>query len=207
VKTVVGVIAHHKRAEQAWQLAETVGASYVSVDDGSLGAEANHRRVWDRLANNHAGAEFCVALEDDAQPVDNFGDQLDKALAAAPCDVVSLYLGSGHPIHWQPRIQTALTADAHWLTCDHLFHAVAVAIRTELLPLRLDSRRPIDEAISRWCRTHRHSIAYTVPSLVDHADGPPLITHRADGTTRHRPRRAWRLGTRDLWTGEAAHLA
>ena len=203
----IGVVGHHQRAPQAQRLADTVAAAHIAIDDGTLGAGPNHQRVWDWLAAHHHDTPWCLVLEDDAVPVAGFTHQLIHALAAAPSGVVSLYLGAGYPRHWQPRIQTALHTDAHWLLAEHLFHAVAVAVRTELLPVRLDTRHPADEAISRWARAHRHRVSYTLPSLVDHADGPTLIPHHHDRTPRHRPRRAWRTGTRDHWTTKAAHLA
>lgn len=211
--TAVGVIAHHTRAHHALQLAETIDAEYMSVDDGTLGVPANHRKVWQWLADNHTGAQFCVALEDDAQPVAGFRNQLHQALTASPTPIVSLYLGRGRPPHWQTRIKEAITnADqtgAHWLITDGLLHGVGIAIRTSLVYQMLDttqhSSRPIDYAIRDWANAHQHRIGFCWPSLVNHRDQPTLIAH-PDGEPRTQPRTAWRTGTRHEWTDKKVNL-
>lgn len=204
----IAVVAHEDRRAMADTLAAQVAADAVFIDTGDLGAQANHRRAWEwHTEHTHRG--FAVVLEDDALPIDGFRDQLASALAAAPTGVVSLYLGTGHPKQFQPVIERAIVAagaDAHWLLSDHLVHAVAIAIRADLLPLQLDDR-PTDEAITAWARRNGHQIAYSIPSICDHADTAPIITSRCDGAPRDHPRHAHLIGTRAHWTASAAVLA
>lgn len=192
----------------AEQLATKVNANQILYDDGTLGCNINHRHAWQQHAA-HPTNDWAVVLEDDAQPVDEFRDQLTAALEVAPTPIVSLYLGTGRPLGgWQPKIrQTILTAgtvNACWISSTHLLHAVAVAIRTPLLPSLLDwlpiIPKPIDEATSIWAMTHGHMVGYTWPSLVNHADQESLAQH-PDGKPRDRVRVAWRTGTRRQWTG------
>lgn len=195
---------------QATDLARALGA-LVTIDDGTLGPDSNHLKSWD--ATSIVDTDWCGVVEDDAVPVAGFVDQADAAVAAAPAPVVSCYLGCGKPRRWQARIPAALEhADregAHWITCTHLLHAVAVVMRTELRDDWLDwahtSTLPIDERIGAWCRSKRHTIAYTMPSLCDHADGPTLVQHR-DGQPRTMSRVAWRTGTRDVWNSRAVSM-
>ncbi|AVP42390.1 glycosyltransferase [Mycobacterium phage Piper2020] len=193
----IGIVAHTKRAEQAHRLMETVGAAYMSIDNGTLGCEANHRKVWQHLTRHNTG--WLVVLEDDAIPCNNFRDQLDAALEVAPCPVVSLYLGRERPREYQQRIAKAADTTASWLTCRRLLHAVGIAIHAALVPNMLNNLpngKPIDEAISAWARHQGHTIAYTWPSLIDHADEPSLTGRRGPATGRV----AWRHGGRDQWT-------
>lgn len=217
----VGIVAHVAREEHAWQLADTVDAESITYDDGTLGCLGNHLRVW-RKYENHP-QDWIVVLEDDAVPCPQFRAQLAAALAAAPAPIVSLYLGTGYPTHWQDSIRqvTMLAdhADTAWILARHLLHAVGVAIRVEMLPgmlahihqasrARVDRSvlpLPIDEAITEWAQDRDHSIAYTWPSLVDHADEGTLAAHQ-DGATRTEPRRAWRHGTRDHWSPSSVEL-
>ncbi|WP_454199575.1 hypothetical protein [Nocardia sp. Marseille-Q1738] len=204
------VVAHQARLVQATELAHSIGA-IISLDDGSIGADNNHLRAW--ADTTTIESEWAAVLEDDAEPVAGFIHQAERALAVAPAPVVSFYVGTGRPMKWQDSIAKAITAadrvDAHWLTCNYLLHAVAVAIRTDLVDDWLgwahSSRRPIDERMSAWCLTRHHRVAYTAPSLVDHADGPTLISphplRRGD-----KPRRAWRTGTRDTWNTTSVDL-
>jgi hypothetical protein len=66
--------------------------------------------------------------------------------------------------------------------------------------------RPIDEAIGRWAMKHQRSVAYTWPSLVDHADVVPVIQQRADRQRRDRGRLAWLVGGRQCWATQAVTL-
>jgi hypothetical protein len=204
------VVGHADRIVEATDLARTLGAAVV-MDDGTIGADANHLLAWAETARTET--EWCAVLEDDALPVAGFVEQAELALAAAPADVVSFYLGKGRPVRWQYLIPGALEkADqgrAHWITTNHMLHAVAVAMRA---PLRADwlawadtSTLPIDDRLGAWCRSRRHSIAYTVPSLVEHSDLPTLVRHR-DRRPRTKPRAAWRTGVREVWNSKAVAM-
>lgn len=222
MNTAIAIVAHTKRAEQAHQLMETVGAQYMAMDNGTYGCNNNHIRCWQYLAKQPT--QWGLTLEDDAIVEDHFTEQIHQALANTPAPVVSLYLGTSRPVWYQPRrartaqplqpligqaITTAEQQDASYITSRLLFHAVAVAIRTDLIASMLEhtatSRRPIDFAISDWCERHNHAVAYTMPSLCDHRDEPPVTQH-PDRQPRNKPRKAWRHGTRTTWTGRTVLL-
>jgi hypothetical protein len=219
----VGIVGHIDRADRVRALASHVRPEIISIDNGDLSCEGNHRHVWSTLATDYLGSRWTVVLEDDAVPVDNFDVQLEHALRAAPASVVSLYLGRTRPPDAQgvirQSVRVANLVDAHWLVSDRLLHAVGVAIRTPLVSSMLDYIAqppavfdPIDIAISRWAQANRIPVAYTWPSLVDHADGPTVIEEHPDSASRDRliplpdgrmrlaRRVAWRVGARDRWT-------
>lgn len=205
----VGVVAHESRLLRAKQLSELVAADVIEVDDNSLrlGCEANHRRVW-RSLSEQSTQPWLVVLEDDAQPVDDFRDQLSQALSVAPAPYVSLYLGKGFPRHWQQRIGEtieAATPTTCWATTSGwMLHAVGVAVRADLVPAMLTHLDralgvPVDQAIGQHARNTNQRVAYTLPSLVDHADIPTIHTHQ-DGQPRTPGRKAWTAGKRPRWT-------
>lgn len=212
----IGVIGHTSRTEQAITLAHTMGG-HLALDDGTLGCTGNHLRTLEHLATQDG--MYAVVLEDDAQPVDQFHQQLSAAILAAPkadydtgtqpAPILSFYLGTGYPRYWQKGIRRATEradqAGAPWIVSEHLLHAVAYAIRTDLIPDLLTHRAelPIDDLVTGWARTNHHPVAYTWPSLCNHHDGPTVITGR---TTRHHPRRAHRTGTRTTWDGPITTL-
>lgn len=199
----VGVVAHEKRAEQAEWLKHEVRADYVSLDDGTRGCDGNHKHVLAELANT--GSRWAIVLEDDAVPVNNFRWHVEPVVALAPARILSFYLGQLRPPQHQTKIRNAIAAaddiDAHWIVSPHLYHAVAYAIRTDLIPSVLDwhSRWPIDQHISEWAQRRGEDIGYCWPSLVDHADGDTLFTH-PDNQPRPKGRIAHRVGTRPHWT-------
>lgn len=206
----IGIVAHHARLQMAERLSRSIKADVISIDPGTIGAGSNHRRVWAELSTYDT--DWSVVLEDDALPVPDFRDQLTAALAAAPTAIVSGYLGQLRPPRVQPQISEviarAYSTGSHWITANDLFHAVGVAVRTELLDdmlTRLRADMPIDQAIGNWARKRGHEIAYCWPSLVDHADTETLIQH-PDGHPRTPGRVAWKTGTRPHWSSKSVPL-
>jgi len=214
VNHTIGIVAHTARLDQANLLADMVDAAYISVDDGTLGCELNHRKVWLWHIEN-TRTEWSVSLEDDAVVVPGFTEQLGQVLDNAPAPIVSLYLGRHHLPHleWEQRKQQALASmgDAHWLTTNTLLHAVAVAIRTDILrqviahTMQLPDFVPNDEAITYYAQNAGATIAYCIPSLCDHADQPTLFRHY-DKMDRPPGRVAYHTGTRTTWTSKAVSM-
>lgn len=202
----LGIVAHQARQVDASCLADTVNAAVVSVDTGRLGCDNNHKAVYRQLMG--CGTEWVCVLEDDVIPVINFGGQLAKIAASAPTPIVSLYLGRQRPPQYQARIADAIAKahahDAHYIVTDRLLSAQGVLMATRLVPDMLDKLRwlPIDEGISRWAQRAGHRIAYSVPSVIEHRDGPTLVRHR-DGKPRPPGRTAWTVGTRSVWTPDS----
>ena len=199
----------------ASRLASQVDADYINIDNGTLGCEGNHKHVWRHLANS--ADDWCIVLEDDAQPVQRFRKQAQTALATTPCDIVSFYLGHPRHWHWYPDQMERLTAagtladeqQACWIRSKDIIHGVALAIRTELVAGMLEhitgSTLPIDYAIRQWVRDTGRTTAFTWPSLIEHHDGPTLVKHH-DRKPRPTPRKAWRVGERTHWTTEAVTM-
>jgi GR25 family glycosyltransferase involved in LPS biosynthesis len=212
MNAAIGIVAHKDRLEQATELVEKVNAVEWNVDDGTLGCNGNHLTVLKMLRRNNPGKEWYVVLEDDAQPVDDFEAQLAMALKAAPTQVVSLYLGTSNPIHWQDAIARAVSCAEAWIVGTHLLHAVGYCVNAAIIDTLIDhiepnSPRPIDEQISQWVYPHHVFVGYTCPSLVDHADGEPIIQKRLDGAPRVNPRKAWKVGTRSNWRSKSVLLS
>lgn len=214
IRISIGVVAHQQRRALADQLAERINADIVSIDDGTLGCGGNHRHVMRELAGYDS--DWSLIAEDDCVPVLNFTGQLHKALTVCPTNMASAYLGKSRPPQYQAAISDALAKahanDACWITSPHCLHAVALAIRTPLLPpllKHLSTRNylPVDEAISSFCRATKQLVAYTVPSLVEHPDLlPTLVTHRDRAPRPAGSRTAWQVGTRTTWTPETVTL-
>jgi GR25 family glycosyltransferase involved in LPS biosynthesis len=214
VNHTIGIVAHTARADHAHQLANDIGAKFISVDDGTLGCEGNHRKVWEWLA--HTTTEWSIILEDDAIAVPGFREQAAAALQQAPAPVVSFYLGTHHlAFDDNPKRQAITQADqqgAHWITASKLHHAVAVAIRTQHLPdvlfyaSQFPDNFPNDELITHWARNTGNTIAYAWPSLCDHLDEPTLFRHPDKITRPPGTRKAFNVGTRTTWTTKAVSM-
>lgn len=204
----IGVVAHESREDMAHELSALVDAKVCNMDDGALGCLGNHHAVQHALLKQPG---WSVVLEDDAYPCNAFYEDLTWVLGHADSPVVSLYLGTGYPANWQPRIQRALLHDTSWIECDRLLHAVGYAIGPEIKHqvakwlgkcLRVGQPLAPEDAISTWMRHQRTPVLYTNPSLVQHRDGPTTISARERGNFRgsHRPRHAWNTRQRVTWT-------
>lgn len=212
--TSIAIVAHTTRTNQATQLAHTTNAQHINIDDGTLGCDNNHKTVLRWHHNQpHQPDDWCVVLEDDAQPIPDFNNQLDAALAAAPTPLVNLYLGTNYPPHYQAAIKKALAKaqrnQSNWLISNTFIHTVAYAIKYHLLAslIGYETTLPIDQHINHWANhpTNRWLTTYTHPSLVDHLDGDSII-HHADGVPRDKPRHAWTVGGRPFWTDITTQL-
>jgi hypothetical protein len=206
----IGVVAHVKRQKQMNYLSETIHPELIEPDDGTLGAAGNHLTTLMALRrkNSHAWA---VVMEDDAQPVDGFREQVDAALSVAPSGVVSFYMGTGYPAQYQGAFTEALKLDTCWLMHPQLRHGVCYAIAPDIqkaLLIRMEKlvsdKFAPDDAIGKWCMENRVSVAYSNPSLVDHEDGQTVVDYRfhlghVSPPGRNRPRKAYKVGTRVTW--------
>ena len=212
MQVVIGVVAHESRRPQAMRLIEQVGAVDYNVDDGTLGCNGNHYEVLTQLRENNPKADWFCILEDDAQPIPDFERQLHAALKEAPSLIVSLYLGTSNPIHWQDAIRRSVAVAEAWIVGTHLIHGVGYCIHADLIDELIEnldphSRRPIDEQISAWTAPNHILVGYTNPSLVDHEDGPSCIEKHPDGAPRNKPRKAWNYGGRTNWRSRAVLLS
>lgn len=204
----VGVVSDVRRNGLGERLADRVNADFLSVDDGSLGCTQNHVRCWRQHAQNPG--DWNLNLEDDAVPVDGFRDEIALALDAAPADIVSFYLGSGYigDNLTAALLATANTIGAHWVVSDSgsVLHAVALAVRGEILaPIiqHLDAQTlAVDRMLGSWALRNSHAVAYSIPSLVDHADEKSLVTKY-----RRKPRRAFATGRRGQWSSKSISMS
>jgi hypothetical protein len=201
----IAIVADRRRERMGSQLYCMVDADFLTMDDGKLGCTGNHLQAWQWHAEHPS--EWAITLEDDAVPVEGFTEQLEVALAAAPTPIVSLYLGRGYvsDTHVGADVRRAESVGAHWLVGAGPLHAVALALRGELVGPMIEavqrSRLAIDHAMSGWARRSGYRTAYSIPSLVDHRDTPSLVVRY-----RRSPRVAWRMGTRDQWTDSAISM-
>jgi hypothetical protein len=199
----------------ARRLAAEVSAEAISWDTGNLHCEGNHLQLWSYL--QYCPQEWVVVLEDDAEPCEDFREQLSEMLAQASTPIVSLYLGRGRPDQWQLPISSVISHEACFIRSDTLLNTVGYAIRTELLAalvpslarsLRLTTRRELPERMTAWAQRRHHLISYTRPSIVQHSDVPTItsVKHRADGQARTQLRTAWLFDGRDRWNDTYVEL-
>jgi GR25 family glycosyltransferase involved in LPS biosynthesis len=224
-KISAAIVAHPGRIALAETIQDLVSwdalhdiPTKIFMDNEGIGCDDNHLRAWEYLSRQDG--EWLMVLEDDVSPVDDFVEQLHRALDAAPAPIVSFYLGRTRPAFYQERIAHALVGCSHpgpddpvdmstpWLVSNRLFSQQCVAIRRDvlrgmirMLPEFVHRERAIDQGMTAYMRSASLPVAYSVPSLVDHLDGQSYARH-ADQNPVHGPRVAWCTGKRSEWTSE-----
>jgi len=217
----IGVVAHVKRDEMAYALAESVEADVFSLDEeewfslweSTRRCAENHMRVLSKLHALATPNEWCVVLEDDSVPIPAFRTEAAEAFKHAPSELVGLYLGQGNPSgQVQRNIRQALDHAEAWITADFFISAVGYAIKASLIPDVLDFiKPPRDEEfplrLTRWAQDRDILTSYTHPSLVNHRDVESTIYPGVPLSERQKlPRVAWEWGTRTNWNTKSVYL-
>ncbi|WP_269929124.1 hypothetical protein [Kocuria massiliensis] len=183
---IVAVVAHHTRHSEAVDLMNHVNGATLFVDDDYHGSLWNHRRA---LQWADSIGERVWIMEDDAVPDRDFAEHAHHWATRYPNELISGYLGRSRPPQWQHRIESLLAHGDDHVRLPQLIHGVCYSIPPEETGRVLAGLQdgPADYAIGdAWDR----DVLYTVPSLVDHADGEPVEKH-PDGTKRTPGRTAW----------------
>ncbi|PWS08540.1 hypothetical protein [Enterobacter sp. HPCN14] len=186
------VVGHHSRTGHAQSLAALLDA-HLLIDDGSHGANWNHRRALEWAAEQTCRV---VVTEDDALPVDLFYTPVSNWLKRFPDSLISFYLGTGRPPQYQMQIAERLIgadkARADFITLPRLIHGVCYSVPPQHINRvlsRWDNSKAADYAVGD---AYGGEVIYPCYSLVDHADGEPVERH-PDSAPRTERRRAWRL--------------
>lgn len=190
------IVGHHARKAQAERLALRMHARLI-LDDQDRGALWGHQMALSWAAMQD---ERVVIMEDDAEPVADFRDLARKCLGRFQFELVSFYLGTGRPKQWQTVIGSEIKAadgrGQDYIKLRQLIHGVCYSIPSinvcDVLT-RMGGSQAADYAIgTAWRKVSGRDVVYTLPSLVDHADGPSVERH-PDREPRTERRKAWRL--------------
>ena len=214
---LIGVVAHTSRLDMANHLVEQTAAQVFNVDDthadnpadGVIACAANHRHVLEGLHALSTESDWCIVLEDDALPIDDFRIHAAAALEYVRSPVAGFYIArSGKALNPKP-LERAYESGIAWAVAHHLVSAVAYAIHGSIIRTivgRWQGYKPemtVEYRLTDWAREARGNATpyaeprfyYTIPSLVDHWDGQSIITPGVDGEVR----KAWTLGVAANW--------
>lgn len=175
------IVAHHTRLAMAEKLAEHLGRVHIILDTEGRGAFLSHKMALNMAAELD---ERVIIMEDDAIPVVDFHARAQQWFDRFPNELISFYLGTGRPPHWQPVINDILRerGDRDYIELAALLHGVCYSIPANKVRRVIERVRgtQADFAISAaWGR----GTIYPVESLVEHRDGPSVEKH-PDGSPR-----------------------
>lgn len=181
------IVGHPKRASMAYNLTKTL-AGVLFMDTPGEGAYANHRRA---LAWAARQGERVTIVEDDALPVTGVDALTDEWAARHPDDLLSFYLGTGHPTQWMRQVDARWGDHDEYVQLPKLIHGVAYSVPPGHVQGVLDRMGPgpIDYAVGdAWRALTGGNVIYPKASLFDHRDGDSLAS-----TGTRRTRRTARL--------------
>jgi len=218
----VAIMAHPKRAAFIPELLDWLGDPDIPV-------------VWDRKQNRwdtgrrsmlayDPNCSHHVVIQDDVLPCRDLLAGLTKALEHVPPDApVCGYVGARRPN--APLVSAAIgraaAQKASWITMHTLNWGPLIALPTNIIDEMIAYCDPLttidnyDRRLSRYWELRRGvRIWYTVPSLVDHRDGPSMVPGRVS-TVHHSGSRGCRIAhgfhghdrsALDLdWSGPVVH--
>ena len=212
---LIGVVAHVNREEMAQRLIEQVTADVFSFDHtfppSPKGCADNHIHVLRQLCMLATSGEWVTVLEDDAEVVEDFRNQLKAALRKSGSPLVGFHLGTGSRYGAVqqaviPAVEAAEAAGANWIVSDWFISTLGYAVRSPLLSGLITgisgAGGPVDNRINEWTHHAKIKTWYTQPSLVNHEDGPSLIS----STVVQPVRRAHRFGTVSQWNNRTVEM-
>lgn len=204
----------------ARKLVKRTRAQVINMDHTMAGSEkdavaacvANHLEVLRQLRSRATVRNpWCIVLEDDALPVDDFRIHAADALFCAESPLVGFYVGRAGANLNLKALEDARQSGVAWTASNHMLSAVAYAIRTNELPTIIDhyvhedSTATVERRITNWAIMRRSAaydeprFYYTIPSLVDHSPGDSIIY----GGSQSDIRRAWSVGVATDWDTDA----
>lgn len=192
MKLSAAIMAHPVRAELAEQVQAALDRPtpivYDEVPTPSKDPRqrwANGRRAWEA---HDPTADWHMVIQDDALVCEDLLAGLEKALAVlGRKGLVSAFTSHGKPEHTHVRRawRTAVDKGHAWMCTKSLCWGVAIIAPVRTIPKMLDwCSAPGQQDLTydmRIGRYYRDKLGwrtwYTVPSLVDHRDGPSLVGH------------------------------
>lgn len=198
----IAMMAHPARAASVERILAALDRDVTVVWDEKQDRWDTGRRAWlayDPDATHHA------VIQDDVLVCRDLCAGLEQALAHVPSDApLCAYIGRVQPYHKiiEDAVMDAGQRSASFCTMTSLCWGPLVVVPTtaiETMVAHGDTLTDVanyDRRLSRFWELERHiPVWYTLPSLVDHADGPSMVpgrevTNRSSSSARHN-RVAW----------------
>lgn len=166
MKIDYSIMAHHSRIGYLYSIYEQLEDPAIVLDSGYFGVWGNAKRAWNKIDPD---SDYGIVIQDDAILCDGFTKKAEQFLTEHNGQIISFYYGN----------------ETKWVKPQYfdapLFHAVALAIPTKLIPEMIaycDTRHEVygdDMKIKRWLISKNLTCRYSNPSLVQHRDIPSII--------------------------------
>jgi len=132
---------------KGWDDLDSYKAKELDHSAGERGCSSSHIRAWKHCLELAGDSEKpLLVLEDDATPVENFTEILERALAVLPKDAHILYLGYSQAANWRREVSAELVeAEYVWTTVGYIIWPAGARI--------LLDRLPVDQPVDNWMAT------------------------------------------------------
>jgi len=136
-----------RATRKGWNDLDSYKVKELAHSAGERGCSESHIRAWkhclEAADESHVANRPLLVLEDDACPVENFTEILERALSALPDDAHILYLGYSQAADWRREISPELVeAEYVWTTVGYIIWPAGARI--------LLNRLPIDQPVDNW---------------------------------------------------------
>lgn len=189
------IVSHYKRSDWVRKLLNVFPGAFVVVDFLDRGSLWAHTEAIKLAALLNVR---CVIMEDDAIPVEGFAERVEMHVAEYPDELISFYLGTGYPKHWQDWVADALvnkgaivSESDNWIMLPTLIHGVCYTFPPDQVQRIVDGLKRLNgsvpEADTAIGKAWGSRVLYPVESLVEHRDQGSVERH-PDGQRRTEPR-------------------
>jgi len=153
---------------KGWNDLESYQVKELAHSAGERGCSKSHIRAWNHCLDLAGETEKpLLVLEDDALPVENFTELLERALTALPQDAHILYLGYSQAANWRREVSAELVeAEYVWTTVGYIIWPAGARILLSQLPVN----QPVDNWMAAVCSTGALKAYCVRPKIVLQAD-------------------------------------
>lgn len=163
------VVYQKLRSERlGWDDLHTYKVMDLTLTPGERGCAMSHVRAWRHCLDvcGDSNAPLLV-LEDDAAPIPEFTDLLERALTAVPDDAHVVYLGYEQASNWKREVSANLVESQYvWTTVAYLVYPAGARLMLSSLPVT----GPVDNWMALLCADGPMKSYCVRPDIVKQAE-------------------------------------
>eukprot|EP00931_Biecheleriopsis_adriatica_P095130 TRINITY_DN68759_c0_g1_i1.p1 TRINITY_DN68759_c0_g1~~TRINITY_DN68759_c0_g1_i1.p1 ORF type:complete len:413 (+),score=55.51 TRINITY_DN68759_c0_g1_i1:94-1239(+) len=153
---------------KGWDDLHTYVVRELTLSAGERGCASSHVRAWRQCVEMCSPGQPLLVLEDDAVPMPNFTEVMQRTMSALPSDADVLYLGYSQAAEWRRELsQELVEAEYVWTTVAYVVWPAGARKLLSKLPVN----QPVDNFMATLCADGDIKAYCTRPKIVRQADG------------------------------------
>lgn len=163
------VVYQKQRAiRKGWDDLDSYKVKTLEHSAGERGCSMSHIRAWRHCIERAGNTERpLLVIEDDANPMDNFTEVMEKVAVALPQDAHVLYLGYSQAAEWRRVVSPELVESEYvWTTVAYIIWPAGARILLSMLPVD----QPVDNFMATACASGALKAYCIRPKIIRQAE-------------------------------------